>query len=282
MSDLMQLAMLDIDWFNARKTLAQMDAGMIQDRSMDTKQAGEARRAKEMKAVAMKTFLDKSALPSSQDVASGHVRMLVERLGERRATLMRTQDDIEFVVPLEKVGAEGGLSIFSHPMGAEGPLNGTTMGRTPAELTDIEDGRYTITMQKKGYQPFSTRIDIEHGDARLVQLVGARLMPNETPQSGWSGMALARAGANGLAVIDVLDESPAALAGVHKGDMITAVDGEQAGSAQAMKLFRESPPGAWLTLTLKSRNQKVREVKTRLGEKPASDKMTDYPRHKNK
>ncbi|MBF0138564.1 MAG: PDZ domain-containing protein [Magnetococcales bacterium] len=46
--DIMGLTLFDPKWLESRKSIQDMDKGIVQDRSLDTKQAGDARRKREM------------------------------------------------------------------------------------------------------------------------------------------------------------------------------------------------------------------------------------------
>ncbi|MBF0155322.1 MAG: PDZ domain-containing protein [Magnetococcales bacterium] len=47
--EIMGILLFDTEWLNSRKSIQDMDKGIVQDRSMDTKQAGEARHKRQTK-----------------------------------------------------------------------------------------------------------------------------------------------------------------------------------------------------------------------------------------
>jgi membrane-associated protease RseP (regulator of RpoE activity) len=73
----------------------------------------------------------------------------------------------------------------------------------------------------------------------------------------------------GATIIDVTPESPAEQAGLQRGDIITAVDGQKLDLEHPLaELIAVHTPGDTVTLTVKSRGEEARDVTVTLDEQP--------------
>jgi ATP-dependent RNA helicase DDX56/DBP9 len=71
--------------------------------------------------------------------------------------------------------------------------------------------------------------------------IGIRMVDNFTANSAFSERALELP--VGTVIVDIIEKSPAALAGLHVGDVITAVDGVVMNGAQILERVKVTPPG---------------------------------------
>ena len=55
----------------------------------------------------------------------------------------------------------GAISVTSNPVGADILMNEKLMGVTPAELTELKDGTYTISLKKEGYEEWKDRATVK-------------------------------------------------------------------------------------------------------------------------
>lgn len=87
--------------------------------------------------------------------------------------------------------------------------------------------------------------------------------PDQVPMPRGRGM-------QGLVVMDVVEGSPAATAGLAQGDLIMAIDGEGLDSPQALvEAIQRRNPGEHVTLSVvRPRSGADREIEVRLGEHP--------------
>src|SRR5262245_52165929 len=91
--------------------------------------------------------------------------------------------------------------------------------------------------------------------------------PDGSAAAGFLGVAL-EPDPERPTVHSVLDDSPAAKAGVKKGDVITKVDGKDAGTLdEFLTGMKKRTPGDEVTLTL-TRGQDTVEVKVKLTDRP--------------
>ena len=97
----------------------------------------------------------------------------------------------------------------------------------------------------------------------------------EQTGGGWLGIA-ARTVDGGVEVTDVVSNGPANHAGIQKGDLIVAVDGETMESFEALSsLIRTHSPGEKVTVTIK-RDGNTKNVDVTLGNRPHdSSKLPD-------
>jgi hypothetical protein len=70
--------------------------------------------------------------------------------------------------------AFGALYVTSTPSGASVAVNGTERGRTPLPLSRIKPGEQRVALTLEGYQPWSTRVNV---DADTTARVNAKLRP---------------------------------------------------------------------------------------------------------
>jgi S1-C subfamily serine protease len=107
--------------------------------------------------------------------------------------------------------------------------------------------------------------------------------PDDTPAGAWLGVMLGSVfgGAergdeggepSGVPIRLVVEDSPAAGAGLRAGDRILSVDGvEVASSPELLALLRGKNPGSWVPLGVERRGDE-REFRIRLGARPTSTK----------
>jgi serine protease DegQ len=117
---------------------------------------------------------------------------------------------------------------------------------------------------------FATPIDI-------ARHVGAQLISTGTVRHPWLGIegvdlepaaAKAMGVAGGAVVREVLPDSPAARAGITKGDVVTAVDRAGVRSMGGLKvLLRSHQPGDRVSMSVRS-NDRERTVDVELAERP--------------
>jgi serine/threonine-protein kinase len=68
------------------------------------------------------------------------------------------------------------LSVLSRPEGARVQVGGRTLGLTPLERAKLPAGSYEVSVEKKGYHPWSESVRIEAGETRTLS---ARLEAKE-------------------------------------------------------------------------------------------------------
>jgi TolB-like protein len=78
----------------------------------------------------------------------------------------------------------GSLSISSDPKEARVILNGKDMGKTPMELTNVAEGKYTLELVAPNYQNWLQRINIQSGQnsevkAKLTVIPGSMMVASE-------------------------------------------------------------------------------------------------------
>jgi len=83
---------------------------------------------------------------------------------------------------------------------------------------------------------------------------------------------------SGVPIRLIVEDSPAAKAGLRAGDEILSVDGVQvATSAELLALLRDKEPGSWVPLGVERRDDE-REFRIRLGSRPTSTKKLELRR----
>src|SRR4029450_13744097 len=59
--------------------------------------------------------------------------------------------------------AASGLVVDSRPAGATVTVDGTRRGTTPLTIESMTPGKHTVVIERPGYRPWSTTIDIKAG-----------------------------------------------------------------------------------------------------------------------
>ena len=122
--------------------------------------------------------------------------------------------------------------------------------------------------------------------AELLARVVPRIVSEGRVVRGWLGIGaddlamfpdLARAGASGAVITDVLPGSPAAIAGLERRDVVTAVDGRPVGDATALLLSVSAlAPGSDVALRIE-RGGEPRRIGVVLGERPGVPRPPERP-----
>lgn len=156
---------------------------------------------------------------------------------------------------------------------------GDTEVNTPADvagaLRDLEPGdKVTLTiLHGDDQQSVTVTLGDRNGTAILgltpfgLQKAGARLLPGET-FSATKGMTTTQ-----VMVTEVVTDSPAAKAGLKKGDLIISIDGTQLGIDKTLSdVIASHKPGDTVTLEVMSPAENStgtsRQVQVQLGENP--------------
>jgi serine/threonine protein kinase len=88
-----------------------------------------------------------------------------------------------FSEPRSRAGAErnsasttGSLVIDSRPMGAAVTIDGQPAGTTPLTLTTLSPGGHSVRIERSGYRPWTTTVDVKAGERSRVaaSLVGVQ------------------------------------------------------------------------------------------------------------
>jgi len=113
--------------------------------------------------------------------------------------------------------------------------------------------------------------------------------PEEQPSGAWLGVMLGsvfgsaargeEAGElSGVPIRFIVEDSPAAEAGLRAGDEILSVDGVPVGTpAELLALLRDKEPGSWVPLSADRRGSD-RDFRIRLGARPTSTKKLELRR----
>lgn len=139
------------------------------------------------------------------------------------------------------------------------------VGNTPSTI-NVTAGKHVITVKKSGFQDWvrivdfsagSIALDAElSGEANETSTADAPTKPDRSTESapdrastrstqkpvGWIGVSTKNDG-EGALVTDVTAKGPAALAGIHVGDVILALDGRQVKSEELQMLVAAFKPG---------------------------------------
>jgi hypothetical protein len=76
--------------------------------------------------------------------------------------------------PARPAPAATGLVVDSRPPGAVVTVDGTRVGTTPLTLSSIAPGTHTVVIERPGYRPWRTKIEVKAGERPRVaaSLVG--------------------------------------------------------------------------------------------------------------
>jgi PDZ domain/PEGA domain len=157
------------------------------------------------------------------------------------------------------------VSVSSTLPGAEIFVDEDFVGNTPSTIT-VTAGKHVITVKKSGFQDWVRIVNFSGGlitlDAELaaganeVSTADPPAKPDSSRESaadrvatrsaqkpvGWIGVSTKNDSAGAL-VTDVTAQGPAALAGIHVGDVILALDGRQVKGKELRTVVAALKPG---------------------------------------
>jgi hypothetical protein len=149
--------------------------------------------------------------------------------------------------PSKSAPVNSSVTVSSVPSGADILLDDNFVGSTPSTI-DVSPGKHVITIKKTEFQEWVRTVNFSGGsitlDAELVpkpsEMLSTHLLaePDPTRESAgarpatdtlqkpvaWIGIS-AKNHSRGVLVTNVSAKGPAALAGIHIGDIILGVDG---------------------------------------------------------
>jgi hypothetical protein len=95
---------------------------------------------------------------------------------ETKTTEVFIEANQQVILNLKLKPSCGAISVTSNPAGADILMNEKLMGVTPAELTELKDGTYTISLKKDGYEDWKDTATIKAGKTVLIK--ADRLKPS--------------------------------------------------------------------------------------------------------
>jgi S1-C subfamily serine protease len=124
----------------------------------------------------------------------------------------------------------------------------------------------------------------------MFAMVGSALARDDEKQPatkpaaprGWLGCKLApNEDGAGIVIMEVIDKSPAAAAGLKEEDVITKIDGKTIEDIQGfVTRMRQTKPGDELKLTI-TREKEEKEVSVKLGDVPKDMQTPEEPPKKD-
>jgi hypothetical protein len=165
--------------------------------------------------------------------------------------------------PAKPPVATSAVSVSSGVSGAEIYVDDNFVGNTPSSIT-VAAGKHVITVKKSGYQDWVRTVNFSGGLVTLdAELAVNEPSPADTSAStdlskeprvdpasirstqkpiGWIGVST-KSAKQGALVTEVSAEGPAALAGIHVGDVILALDGRRVKSDELQTVVAAFKPG---------------------------------------
>jgi PDZ domain-containing protein/PEGA domain-containing protein len=161
--------------------------------------------------------------------------------------------------------AQSSVSVSSTEVGAEIFVDEDFVGNTPSTI-NVTGGKHVITVKKSGFQDWVRIVNFSGGEITLnAELAGApsemstadppakpdssrepaadRVSTRSTQKpAGWIGVST-KNDRQGALVTDVTAQGPAALAGIHVGDIILALDGRQIKGKEFQTVVATLKPG---------------------------------------
>jgi PDZ domain/PEGA domain len=163
------------------------------------------------------------------------------------------------------------VKVTSTVPGAEIFVDENFVGNTPSTI-DVAAGKHVIAVKKSGFQDWVRTVNFSGGlitlDAELAaeaNETAAADLPAKPAESaadqvptlpaqkpvGWIGVST-QSDRKGALVTDVTAQSPAALAGIHVGDVILTFDGRRVKSGELRTLVATFKPGTRVPLSYAS------------------------------
>ena len=88
---------------------------------------------------------------------------------ETKTTEVFIKANQQVILNLKLKASYGAISVTSNPAGADILMNEKLMGVTPAELTELKDGTYTISLKKDGYEEWKDTVTVKAGKTVLIK-----------------------------------------------------------------------------------------------------------------
>jgi hypothetical protein len=88
---------------------------------------------------------------------------------ETKTTEVFIKANQQVILNLKLKPSCGAISVTSNPAGADILMNEKLMGVTPAELAELKDGTYTISLKKEGYEDWKDTATVKAGKTVLIK-----------------------------------------------------------------------------------------------------------------
>jgi hypothetical protein len=88
---------------------------------------------------------------------------------ETKTTEVFIKANQQVILNLKLKPSCGAISVTSNPDGADILMNEKLMGVTPAELVELKDGIYTISLKKEGYEEWKDTVTVKAGKTVLIK-----------------------------------------------------------------------------------------------------------------
>jgi len=88
---------------------------------------------------------------------------------ENKTTEVFIKANQQVILNLKLKPSCGSISVTSNPVGADILMNEKLIGVTPAELTELKDGTYTISLKKDGYEEWKDTATVKAGKTVLIK-----------------------------------------------------------------------------------------------------------------
>jgi hypothetical protein len=209
----------------------------------------------------------KSSPESVQPVASAALQTIARKTSLSQSSVVSSAVKVTSTVP-----------------GAEIYVDDDFVGNTPS-IIDVAAGKHVITVKKAGFPDWARIVDFKGGLVTLYAELGGEAKQNTTTASadppskpdhsteaaegrgatpsaqkpfGWIGVST-KNDREGALVTDVAADGPAALAGIHVGDVILTLDGRRVKGEELQTLVTAYKPGTRIPVSYAS-GSSTREV----------------------
>jgi len=88
---------------------------------------------------------------------------------ETKTTEVFIEANQQVILNLKLKPSCGAISVTSNPAGADILMNEKLMGVTPVELAELNDGTYTISLKKAGYEEWKDTATVKAGKTVLIK-----------------------------------------------------------------------------------------------------------------
>ena len=163
-------------------------------------------------------------------------------------------------------GREFGGGAFSDFIQIDAPIN---PGNSGGPLFN-EDGQ-VVGMTSAILSPTGSSVGIGFAiPSELVSHTVAELREKGHIDRGWLGVTVREesSGGHGVGIAAIDKSGPAARAGLHQGDVITAINGQAVDSARELiRAVAQTPPGSTVQLTVRRQSRQM-DVSVAVGRRP--------------
>ena len=147
---------------------------------------------------------------------------------ETKTTEVFIEANQQVILNLKLKPSCGAISVTSNPAGADILMNEKLMGVTPVELAELNDGTYTISLKKAGYEEWKDTATVKAGKTVLIKADRLKpavmvKLPSQQPMTEINPPATEQKTSELHFTVGATDSLPVEPSGISTGNQQTTV-----------------------------------------------------------